>query len=243
MDFKPHQVDWTQEKINRFWDFFVKNKALFNLSFAGEVGKDIISRTAKYISGDVLDYGCGGGTLMKYLIDEGFGCCGLDASIESINKAKENIGNNPKCKGFVLSTALPNREIENGKFQMVYFIETIEHLLPEEIDKYLNELYRIISPGGYVFISTPHNEDREKYEVICPDCGAIFHRVQHLNTFTVDRMIGLTNKAGFEKVFCEATYLMKPTLMNYLRRFWRNISGNNVYPHLIYLGQKPLSQQ
>lgn len=238
MDFTPHQVAWTQEKINRFWDYFVKNKSLFGLSFAGEVGQDIVTRTKKYISGDVLDYGCGGGTLMRYLLDRGFYCTGLDASVESVEQAKFNVGDHPKCRGFVVSTSLPNKEIPDNKFQMVYFIETIEHILPEEIDKYLSELNRIISPRGYVFISTPYNEDREKYQVICPDCGAIFHRVQHLNTFSVDRMVDLTNNAGFEKVFCEATYLMKPTFMNYVRKVWRLISGNKTTPHLVYLGRK-----
>lgn len=238
MEFKEHKVVWDKAKVNNFWDYFVKNKSLFSLSFAGEVGEDIIKRSSKYISGRVLDYGCGGGTLMKYLINKNIACEGLDSSPESIEIARTNVGNSPLCEGLILSSGIPNTNIKDDTYSMVYFIETIEHILPEEIDATLSELYRIVAKDGYVFISTPYNEDRNKYNVICPDCGAIFHRVQHQSTFTIDNMIELTQKAGFKVVKCEATFLMKPTLANMIRKIWRVLSNKKDTPHLIYIGQK-----
>jgi len=68
-------------------------------------------------------------------------------------------------------------------FDAVFMIEVLEHLLPEDIDKGLSEVWRVLKPKGYLVITVPYKEDLLKNMIICPECGAVFHRSQHLQTF------------------------------------------------------------
>lgn len=240
IQFKKHKVEWTEVKIKNFWDYFGTNKSLLDLSFAFEVGHEIVRRTEKYIKKDGvnLDYGCGGGALLGYLFDKGITATGLDMSPESLDTTKKRFGENKFLTGLILSTKIPNDNIADNTYDFVYSIETIEHLLPESLEAYLRELYRITKKGGFVCITTPFNEDLGKKEVLCPDCGSIFHRVQHLNTFTVQSMADLMDKVGFNKVFCEATLFQDQTFINHIKALARKLQGISFTPHLIYVGKK-----
>jgi hypothetical protein len=151
---------------------------------------------------------------------------------------KKRFENNPFFKGVIQATSVPQSDVKSDTYNFVYFIETIEHIIPEKLNDQLLELNRIIKKGGFVFLSTPHNEDIPKYEVLCPDCGAIFHRVQHMNSFTVENMIKLMDKAGFDTVLCKATFLGQNTLWGYIKMIMNKILGKDKKPHLIYLGKK-----
>ncbi|MFH1255404.1 MAG: class I SAM-dependent methyltransferase [bacterium] len=240
-NFNKREAEWSEEKIKRFWDYFVGNPALLKLSFAEEVGRDIIKRTEKYLKPDfdILDYGCGGGALIGYLLDAGYGCQGLDSSVDSLEIVRKKFEREKLFKGAILSTEIPNKTIAPNFYNFIYSIEMIEHLLPDRIENYIKELERILKSGGYIFISTPYNENLKKYNVICPDCGAIFHRVQHLNSFTEKSLSALMEKNGFKTVFCQATLLENPSLVNKIKSAVRLLAGRKkLKQHLIYLGQK-----
>ena len=85
-NFNKHDVKWTEEKINNFWNYFVMNHGLLELSFARETGEKIIKIVKKYIKkdGNNLDYGCGAGYLINFLFKQRIACSGLDASRESL---------------------------------------------------------------------------------------------------------------------------------------------------------------
>lgn len=241
-DFKKHEVDWTKEKISKFWDYFVDNHGLRELSFARETGPSIIKLVRKYIknNGKNLDYGCGGGYLIEYLIKEGINCEGLDASKDSVEKTKKRLENKENFEGAFLSEGNINKKIEDNSYDFIFLIETIEHLIPDDRKEILEDIFRILKPGGYIFISTPNKEKLDKYKVICPDCGAIFHRVQHVNSYTPDNLSELMNGFGFHKEFCYGTLLTpKTNFLNSLKfRIKKILSKNKFKPHLVYLGKK-----
>ena len=241
--FVPHTVDWNQEKVNRFWDYFVRNDSLLTLSFAQEVGKDIVRRTRKYIKkdGNNLDYGCGGGALLGYLFEEGIRCGGVDPSEESIRITCERFDGNPLFQGARVASSVPHKDIQDNTYDFVCFVETIEHIIPNMLKQQLAELHRIVAPGGYIFVSTPHQENLEKYMVMCPDCGGTFHRVQHQTSFTVESMTKHMETAGFETVLCEGTFLKNPSLFHSIKKWLRKFrytSERALRPHLIYIGKK-----
>lgn len=239
--FNQHKVEWTEEKIKRFWDYFVDNSALLKLSFAAEVGQNIIKKTKKYLKPNfnILDYGCGGGALMGYLFEKGYSCQGLDASEDSLGVVKKRFNGNKLFRGVILSTGIPNKTIAPATYDFIYSIEMIEHLLSDKVENYFKELARILKSGGYIFITTPYKENLEKYSVLCPDCGAIFHRVQHLNSFTEESLSALMEKSGFKTIVCQATLLEKTNLLNKIKFVINLLLGRKrKKQHLIYLGQK-----
>ena len=93
-------------------------------------------------------------------------------------------------------TSLPG-PLAAGHFDVVYATEVIEHLNDTEFDGMLAECKRLLKPGGKVFFTTPNEEDYDASKVMCPDCGSIFHKWQHLRTWTRDSLRERIERAGF----------------------------------------------
>ncbi len=245
-NFKKHEVDWTREKINNFWDYFVVNEGLRELSFAKTNGEEIVKMVRDYIKedGKNLDYGCGGGFLMSHLFNSGIECGGLDSSEDSVKKTEEKFKEEKLFKGTILSTGTPNKGIEDNFYDFVFTIEMLEHLMKNELDEVVKEFSRIIKPGGYLFISVPHNENIDKYKVICPDCGSVFHRVQHMNKFTEESLSKRMLENKFKTIICKGTFLGKDqSFYNKIKHFVNKahskmFNKKEFKPHLVYLGRK-----
>lgn len=246
MNFQKHEVAWDKEKIERFWNYYVSNQNLSEISIAKENSEELIKIIRKRIKkdGENLDYGCGGGYLMGSLIQNEIQCCGLDSSIESLNKVKNNFKENKFFKGIILSEEIPHKNIDDEKFDFVFLIETLEHILPERLNSFIKELNRLIKKDGYIFITVPNNENLISKQIICPDCGCVFHRVQHQNSFDTISLTEIMNKFGFKKIEC------KPTLFSKNKNIFNKIkyssnfiiskltNTNQFNPHLYYIGKK-----
>ena len=66
--FSPHKIEWTPEKIERFWDACASGAD--ERYFSSKYGDSLI-RTAKHyvkLDGRILDFGCGPGFLLEKLI-------------------------------------------------------------------------------------------------------------------------------------------------------------------------------
>ena len=245
-NFNKHEVSWTKEKINNFWDYFVTNTKIESQSFAKEVAPTVIKMLKTYIKkdGKNLDYGCGAGNLMEELFKRNINCSGLDASEDSLKIVKERFEGNKYFQGAYLSTGTPNKELEDNSFDFIFSLECLEHLMPADLKAVLSEFHRLLKPGGYIFITVPNNEKLNKYKVICPDCGCIFHRVQHINSFQEEDFSQMLSENNFEKIFSQQTILLRRGgLIIKIKKLFRllesTVTGKAVFkPHLIYLGRK-----
>lgn len=246
INFHPHEVKWLKEKVANFWNYYVSNERLSEISVAKENGKEIVMLVKKYLKkdGNNLDYGCGAGYLMEILFKKGISCAGLDSSDNSLEEIKNKFKDNILFKGTILSSSVPDKKIADSNFDFVFLIETIEHIFQEEMEEFLKELHRIIKPGGYLFLTTPNEENLDRKKIICPECGAIFHRVQHMSSFSVGSLAEKMESVGFKTVFLKGTFLGKTKnvyerikcIFNFLIA---KIFGGKVFqPNLIYLGKK-----
>jgi 2-polyprenyl-3-methyl-5-hydroxy-6-metoxy-1,4-benzoquinol methylase len=234
-----HEIVWTVEKSANFWAYIAENASLENTYFGKHAGKSVIETVRQYIPirGRVIDYGCGPGLFMEHLIADGIACEGVDFSKESLNIVNRRFQGNQLFRGTVHVEELPT-SIETTSADVIFFLETIEHLLPDQIQPTLRELARIARPGAYIVVTTPHNEDLAKAKVLCPDCGCVFHRWQHISSFTVASLMGLMTSYGFEEVVC------KPTLFcQYSKPLrWMLIASQRLLgrplPNMIYIGKK-----
>ena len=93
--------------------------------------------------------------------------------------------------------------LPEGKFDLTFCIEVIEHLLEEWVDGTFEELYRVTKPGGSVIVSTPCNEDLSHAATFCPFCESEFHKVQHQRTWSPQQLSESLKQAGFEVDFCQ----------------------------------------
>jgi SAM-dependent methyltransferase len=123
-----------------------------------------------------LNIGVGGGWLEDHLIRVGWTVRSLDPNESVMARLKEKgiIGNVGDVE------ALPYRD---RVFDVVFCSEILEHLSRNQMERGLKEIFRVLRPGGYLLGTVPSQENLDDNEVICPNCGQIFHRWGHQQHF------------------------------------------------------------
>jgi 2-polyprenyl-3-methyl-5-hydroxy-6-metoxy-1,4-benzoquinol methylase len=241
-NFSPHEIVWTYEKASRIWDYYASNKTYASIFFSNQVGDSVIDSLLPYhnLSGNILDYGCGQGFLIEKLLRRGVACEGLDFSRDSVKTAEQKFAGQRNFKGVTLVQSIPT-QFESNKFDVVFLVETIEHILAEDLSKTLAEIYRITRRGGYVLVTTPNRENLEVSKTICPQCGCIFHRMQHVSSWTKESLSEIMQADGFTKVLCKETHFKEQGKLSLLLHFMKTVAHkllNTPYPHLMYIGRK-----
>lgn len=201
-------IKWNPMKITRFWDFASHWEPWRTDYFSYQVGRGIVN-FVQYLTplkGKVLDYGCGIGDLSYFLLSASIACEGLDSSIDSVKSANERFQGNPLWGGAQFSNG---RQIpyEDNTLDFIFFVETIEHLIPESIPGILKELHRVLkSQTGKLFISTPNSENLMLSQIYCPSCSTVFHRYQHISSFNRESLSRLMDENGFKTICCDTTH-------------------------------------
>ncbi len=124
--------------------------------------KEIISYIPDNVN-SVLEVGCGDGRIINDLIGKYERICGLDISLEGLEKVKAD-----KVQGSVDDLPFPD-----NSFDLVICSEVLEHLPYSIYQKAIKEIMRVTRK--YILISVPNNEDIEILKVNCPQCGCSFH--------------------------------------------------------------------
>jgi 2-polyprenyl-3-methyl-5-hydroxy-6-metoxy-1,4-benzoquinol methylase len=95
----------------------------------------------------ILDVGCGRGTLLKAFADRGFEAHGFELSPEAAEFA------DPRAK-IKIGAELAEAQYPNGFFDMIVLWHVLEHL--KHPDKTIEEIHRILKPGGKLIIAVPN---------------------------------------------------------------------------------------
>lgn len=101
----------------------------------------------------ILDLGCGRGFYLKAInqLNPELKLTGLDINPEYLNAAKETI-DSPRIK-FIKGDAT-NLPFENNSFDQIIASEILEHI--KEDERVIEEVYRVLKPGGKVIITVPN---------------------------------------------------------------------------------------
>ncbi|MFA6471690.1 MAG: methyltransferase domain-containing protein, partial [Candidatus Latescibacterota bacterium] len=81
----------------------------------------------------------------------------------------------------------------NGSFDAAVASEILEHL--EKPEEALDEIARVVRPGGWIILSTPCNERIE--EIRCIHCNKKTPVNAHLHSFDEHTLANLLKTAGF----------------------------------------------
>lgn len=201
---RKNPQDWTAEDIAAFWDWQSKYAHLHQQYFTAVMAPSLVQfiKSKGLLKGNVLDYGCGAGHMLEQLIKQpGTNFYGLDFSEDSINEARKRTAGNTNLKELVFADHLPTG-FANEQFDTILFIETIEHLQDDMLQQTMQELFRILKPGGKIFITTPFNEDLEQHLNFCPFCKSEFHQMQHMQSFNIESLSALATRHGFKVDLC-----------------------------------------
>jgi len=95
----------------------------------------------------LLDAGCGIGITDEFLKTFFPSLAGFDISAESIHLAKQR---NPEVRYKTSDGKI--FPFEDGEFDVVFAICVLHHILPDHRDGFLREAWRVLRPGGLVFL-------------------------------------------------------------------------------------------
>jgi len=104
----------------------------------------------EYIRGDVLEVGCGEGRGIDWIIDFAKSFTAIDKIGPVIEELKEKY---PKGK-FLSGNIPPLTVFQDGAFDRVISFQVIEHIQEDRL--FLNEIFRVLKPGGLALLTTPN---------------------------------------------------------------------------------------
>lgn len=238
MTFDVHDIAWEPEKVVRFWSFYARSGSKHEEYFSKKFGASILDFAQRHgaLGTPVLDFGCGPGFLLDELCARHLECRGLDLSADSVAAVNQRLHGQASFGGAVHTPSLPS-SFADASFSTIFCIETVEHLLDSDLDKTLAEIHRLLQPGGSVVITTPNDEDLLSNSIMCPDCGCVFHRVQHVRSFSVESLSAFLRRQGFHIVSVQARALRPKGLLNPVRDLWRRAKGKR-QPHLMAVARR-----
>lgn len=169
----------------------IQKKIVNNNNFTYRILIEVIN---KYIidQKDILDIGCGAGTLALYYANKGFNLLGIDISQRAVDSANSSARylniNNVKYEKMNFPYEIPNE-----KFDFIIFTEVIEHLKDDELA--LKKIYSLLQLGGIVVLSTPSkNAPLHKLGF----AKKFDKQVGHVRRYTIEELIKKAKKQGFE---------------------------------------------
>ncbi|MGV0028759.1 class I SAM-dependent methyltransferase [Phormidesmis priestleyi] len=131
-----YQYQWLYDGISRLAALSVGGESRFRqLALQGLE----ITPTSK-----VLDLCCGSGQTTQFLVERSRHVTGLDASPLSIARAKQNVPQADYLEAFAEEIPLPDNQ-----FDLVHTSAAMHEMEPEQLKQILQEVYRVLKPGGY----------------------------------------------------------------------------------------------
>jgi demethylmenaquinone methyltransferase/2-methoxy-6-polyprenyl-1,4-benzoquinol methylase len=91
----------------------------------------------------ILDLCCGSGQATAVLVEYSQNVTGLDASPLSLKRAKNNVPQAQYVEGFA-----ENMPFADNSFDLVHTSAALHEMNPEQLQQILNEIYRVLKPGG-----------------------------------------------------------------------------------------------
>ncbi|NJE25547.1 class I SAM-dependent methyltransferase [Thermococcus sp. MV5] len=177
------------DKIAHRYDDWYKTKVG---QYVNRTEKKLVFSMIKSKNGKALDLGCGTGNYTLELYTRGFDVVGVDLSEEMLKIARKKL---PRVK-FIRANAysLPFKE---NTFDLVLTITMFEFIHKPELA--LNEIYRVLRPGGEVVIGTMNGKS---FWFIFKRIKSLFEETayRYARFYTPSELESLMKGAGFEDV-------------------------------------------
>lgn len=232
----PHRIQWDPEKVARLWDFYARHAAYSQAYFSKVLGGTLLRRIPLPLGEPlrVLDFGCGPGYLFDHLVrlDARWRYTGLDFSADSISALRSRHGGSPLLAGTEQVAALPSA-LAAESFDAALMVEVVEHLDEAELNGALDEMRRLLRPGGTLIITTPNEEDLAASERLCPECGAIFHVWQHVRSWSEPSLTAALASFGFTPVWTLRDDLHHSGFKGWVKRLAFHLFRRRNKPHLL----------
>ncbi|MDN3205518.1 class I SAM-dependent methyltransferase [Algoriphagus sediminis] len=99
----------------------------------------------------ILDFGCGSGVLSYMLAEKHYTVTACDIEFAPLELVKSKI-EFPRTINFIEGDILTHNLMDNS-FDIIFALDVLEHI--EDLEPYIDEFHRLLSPNGIILISGP----------------------------------------------------------------------------------------
>jgi 2-polyprenyl-3-methyl-5-hydroxy-6-metoxy-1,4-benzoquinol methylase len=141
----------------------------------------------------ILEIGSGTGFLLDYFYKQGYDIQGIEIDFKRIEKSEELYGKLP-------IKLMSGDELLFGDsiFDVVISFDVFEHI--PDTNLHLNEIYRVLKPGGYYLLQTPNKWTNVIFETIRWKSFTKW-KIQHCSLHSYRQIIKRFNTHNFEVKF------------------------------------------
>jgi len=152
---QSNEIKFVEDHWTKKWDDLGKQQNSLRKVYNREEYKIIFQKLRDMSVGSkIFDGGCGLGDWVLALNQQGFRATGMDVSKKTINQLKESYPNADFVSGDIRHTSLPNESFD------AYFSWGVFEHFENGPQDCIREAYRILKPGGTLFISVPFDNIR-----------------------------------------------------------------------------------
>lgn len=230
-------LEWTDEFAGRYWRWQSHfPEQYFTRNFGDRIARNLKPLLAGRRS--VLDYGCGVGYLVAPLAAQGLEITAADhstAAVAATNARNAGVAN-------FSGASTPQMLIATGRrFDAIVSIEVIEHLSDIHLREFFAAFGKLLAPGGIAIITTPNEEVLHASETYCPCCDHVFHRWQHLRSWSASSLTEAVEVNGLAVTRTFVTDFARRPLYDPIgsaKRLVKHLIGRPVKdPHLVCIAR------
>jgi SAM-dependent methyltransferase len=119
----------------------------WNIETPPDILQNIV-KTEKVKPCKVIELGCGTGNYVIYLSGSGFIATGVDISKTAIEMAKNSAVKRKVQCNFIVADVLSEMTEVQDIFDFAYDWELLHHIFPQDREKYIKNVCRLLNPGG-----------------------------------------------------------------------------------------------
>lgn len=163
---------------------------------------------------DILDVGCGSSPNINFM--EGETRTGIDIREEALSFMREH-SRATFVKGSVLDIPMADES-----YDFVSCIEVIEHLFEDDVLIALQELSRVVKPGGYLVLATP-NYDSRLWRMV-ETTQRLFQKGEwtedHHTRFNRNLLIGRCSRFGLKEIRYDTVMNGMDMVITFQKKYW-----------------------
>jgi len=184
-------IKWTPELVESFWTG-VSRTRLSEMSSSRNCAERLLELIEPYLDthSRFLDYGAGDGDLVAAMVRKGYRAAAYEPNKNRLDKLHLSVLEHHNFLGVVGGE-------DQEPFDGIFMVEVVEHILEPEVEKVFRQVRSLLKRDGLLIITTPLAEDLELNAAFCPSCGILFHRWQHVRSFTVETLTAFMARQGF----------------------------------------------
>jgi 2-polyprenyl-3-methyl-5-hydroxy-6-metoxy-1,4-benzoquinol methylase len=125
-------------------------KIPWNLTQPPDILVDAVE-TGKIKPCKTVDLGCGAGNYAVWFAEQGFDVTGIDISSNAIRHANDLATEKGVSCRFAIADLLGDISRYHGQFDFAYDWEVLHHIMPDDREDYLENVFNVLLPEGIYF--------------------------------------------------------------------------------------------